>query len=98
MVVQGTKELTPAERLHCQVNGIPTTASNLCMVPVDTIYEPIAVIPHQGGNPGEFMFIRPCKNWGYGFLQMIEEQDPIEDDSDSDSESDCQTDDLEGLK
>jgi hypothetical protein len=51
-VLKGTKELTPTKQLQRQVNGIPTTASNLCMVPVDTIYKPIAAIPHQGGNPG----------------------------------------------
>jgi hypothetical protein len=66
------------------------------MVPVDTIYEPIAAIPHQGGNPGEFMFIRPCENWGYGFLQMIEEQEPYEDEGDEGTEIDSQTDDSDG--
>jgi hypothetical protein len=97
MVVQGTKELTPAEQLHRQENGIPTTAPNLCMVPVDTIYKPIAAIPHQGaGNSVEFMFIRPCENWGDRFLQMIEEQDPFEDEGDDGSESDSQIDDSEG--
>ena len=96
VVVQGTKDLTPAERLLRQENGIPTTAPNLCMVPVDTIYEPIAAIPHQGGNPGEFMFIRPCENWGYGFSQMIEEQEPYEDEGDEGTEIDSQTDDSDG--
>jgi hypothetical protein len=102
VVVEGTKELTLDERLQRQVNGIPITASNLCLVPVDTIYEPIAAIPHQGGNSGVFMFIRPSENWGYGFSQMIEEQDPgeIVDDTDSDSNDDnvCETDETESIK
>jgi hypothetical protein len=97
IVLEGTKELTPAERQQRQVTGIPITASNLCLVPVDTIYEPIAAIPHQGGNPGAFMFIRPCDNWGGGFSQMIQEQEPFEDDDDSDSDSDsrAESDDVE---
>ena len=102
VVVEGTKELTLDERLQRQVNVIPITASNLCLVPVDTIYEPIAAIPHQGGNSGVFMFIRPSENWGYGFSQMIEEQDPgeIVDDTDSDSNDDnvCSTDETESIK
>jgi hypothetical protein len=103
-VLKGTKKLTPTKQLQHQVNGIPTTTSNLCLVPVNTIYKPIAAIPHQGGNLGEFMFIRPCENLGYGCLQMIKEQEPFEDngnsdsDSDSDSDSGGKIDDLESLE
>jgi hypothetical protein len=49
------------------------TAPNLCLVPVDTIYEPIAAIPDEGGSPGDFLFIRPVENWGFGFTQLIED-------------------------
>jgi hypothetical protein len=51
------------------------TAPNLCLVPVDTIYEPIAAIPDEGGSPGDFLFIRPVKNWGFGCTQLIEDNE-----------------------
>jgi hypothetical protein len=54
------------------------TAPNLCLVPVDTIYEPIAAIPDEGGSPGDFLFIRPVKNWGFGFTQLIEDNEASE--------------------
>jgi hypothetical protein len=43
-------------------HGMSLTAPNLCLVPVDTIYEPIAAIPDEGGSPGDFLFIRLVKN------------------------------------
>jgi hypothetical protein len=51
------------------------TAPNLCLVPVDTIYEPIAVIPDEGGSLGDFLFIRAVENWGGGFTQLIEDNE-----------------------
>jgi hypothetical protein len=51
------------------------TAPNLCLVPVDTIYEPIAAIPDEGGFPGDFLFIHPVENWGFGFTQLIEDNE-----------------------
>jgi hypothetical protein len=54
------------------------TAPNLCLVPVDTIYEPIAAIPDEGGFPGDFLFIRPVKNWGFGFTQLMEDNEASE--------------------
>jgi hypothetical protein len=51
------------------------TAPNLCLVPVDIIYEPIAAIPDKGGSPGNFLFIRPVENWGCRFTQPIEENE-----------------------
>jgi hypothetical protein len=56
-------------------NGMSLTAPNLCLVPVDTIYEPIAAIPDEGGSPGDFLFIRPVENWGFGFTQLIEDNE-----------------------
>jgi hypothetical protein len=41
------------------------------MVPVDTIYKPIAAIPHQGGNPGHVY--QAMWELGVRVLQMIEE-------------------------
>jgi hypothetical protein len=54
------------------------TAPNLCLVPVDTIYEPIAAIPDEGGSPGDFLFIRPVENWGFKFTQLIEDNEASE--------------------
>jgi hypothetical protein len=54
------------------------TAPNLCLVPVDTIYEPIAAIPDEGGSPGGFLFIQPVENWGFGFTQLIEDNEASE--------------------
>jgi hypothetical protein len=54
------------------------TAPNLCLVPVDTIYEPIAAIPDEGGSPGDFLFIRPVENWGFGFTQLKEDNEASE--------------------
>jgi hypothetical protein len=45
------------------------------LVPVDTIYEPIAAIPDEGGSPGDFLFIRPVENCGCGFMQLIEDNE-----------------------
>jgi hypothetical protein len=50
----------------------------LCLVPVDTIYEPIAAIPDEGGSLGDFLFIRPVENWGGGFTQLIEDNEASE--------------------
>jgi hypothetical protein len=77
-VVGGRKQLTTNEfHERCQ-NGISLTNPNLCLVPVDTIYEPIAAIPDEGGSPGDFLFIRPVKNWGFRFAQLIEENETSE--------------------
>jgi hypothetical protein len=51
------------------------TAPNLCLVPVDIIYEPIAAITDEGGSPGDFLFICPVENWGFGFTQLIEDNE-----------------------
>jgi hypothetical protein len=72
-VVRGRKQLTTNEFHECRQNGMSLTAPNLCLVPVDTIYEPIAAIPDEGGSPGDFRFIRPVENWGFGFTQLIED-------------------------
>jgi hypothetical protein len=78
VVVGGRKQLTTNEfhehRQHCMSLNAP----NLCLVPVDTIYEPIAAIPDEGGSPGDFLFIRPVENWGCGFTQLIEDNEASE--------------------
>jgi hypothetical protein len=67
VVVGGRKQLTTNELHERRWNGMSLTAPNLCLVPaVDTIYEPIAAIPDEGGSPGDFLFIRPVENGGCG--------------------------------
>jgi hypothetical protein len=79
VVVGGSKQLTTNECHEHHRNGMSLTAPpNLCLVPVDTIYEPIAAIPDEGGSPSNFLFIRPVENWGFGFTQLIEDNDASE--------------------
>jgi hypothetical protein len=78
VVVGGSKQLTTNEFHERCGNGISLTAPNLCLVPVDTIYEPIAAILDEGGSPGDFLFIRPVENWGCGFTQLIEDNEASE--------------------
>ncbi len=54
------------------------TAPNLCLVPVDTIYEPFAAIPDEDASPGDFLFICPVENWGFRFTQLIEDNETSE--------------------
>jgi hypothetical protein len=77
-VVCGSKQLTTNEFHERRRNGMSLTAPNLCLVPVDTIYEPIAAIPDEGGSPGDFLFLRPVENWGFGFTQLIEDNEASE--------------------
>jgi hypothetical protein len=90
VVVGGTKELTNHEIRERRRNGMPLTAPNLCLVPIDTIYEPIAAIPDEGGSLGDFLFIRPADNWGYGFTQLIEGNQPNDLDGPIDNSSDVE--------
>ena len=78
VVVRGTKRLTNYELNDRRRNGMLEAAMNLCLVSVDTIYEPIAAIPDEGGTAGDFLFIRPAENWGYGFTQLIEDNEASE--------------------
>jgi hypothetical protein len=93
VVVGSTKALTKHELQQRRRNGMPLHAPNLCLVSIDTIYEPIAAIPHEGGLIGDFLFIRPADNWGYGFTQLIDDNDPDLESSGSDSVSGSETDD-----
>jgi hypothetical protein len=78
VVVGGRTQLTTNEFHERRRNGMSLTAPNLCLVPVDTIYEPIAAIPDEGGSPGDFLFTRPVENWGCGFTQLIEDNEVSE--------------------
>lgn len=46
--------------------------SNLYLVSVDTIYEPITAIPDIGGSIGDFIFVRPVDQWSYVFSDFID--------------------------
>jgi hypothetical protein len=78
VVVAGRNQLTTNEIHERHRNGMSATAPNLCLVPVGTIYEPIAAIPDEGGSLGDFLFIRPVENWGCGFTQLIEDNEASE--------------------
>ncbi len=97
VVVEGRKQLTTIEMQDRRRHGMPKTSPNLCLVPVDTIYGPIAALPDVGGSPGDFLFIRPVENWGLGFTQLIEDNETaelaqLEGFSDTSSESDLEGD------
>ena len=81
LTVMASKHLT-AEQRHGRRNAhIPLTRSNTFLVPVDTIYEPIAAVPNAGGPDGEFLFIRPVDDWGFEFTNILSAYppDPIEE-------------------
>jgi hypothetical protein len=78
VVVGGRKQLTTNGFHERRRNGMSLTAPNLCLVPVDTIYQPIAAILDEGGSPGNFLFIRPVENWGFGFTQLKEDNETSE--------------------
>jgi hypothetical protein len=35
-------------------------------------------IPDEGGSPGDFLFIHPVENRGFGFTQLIEDNETSE--------------------
>jgi hypothetical protein len=59
VVVGGSKQLITNEFHEHRRNGMSLTAPNLCLVPVDTIYKPIAA--DEGGSPCDFLFIRSLR-------------------------------------
>ncbi len=71
LTCKSSKNLTDQQRLQRRNARIPLTRSNTYLVPVDTIYEPIAAIPNAGGADGEFLFIRPVDDWGFEFSKIL---------------------------
>jgi hypothetical protein len=57
VVVGGTKGLTKDKIHHRRRNGMPLAAANLCLVPIDTIYEPIGLPTYFSLFP----LLRQCK-------------------------------------
>ena len=73
-----SKYLTNQQRINRRNARIPLTRSNTYLVPVDTIYEPIAAIPNAGGPDGDFLFIRPVDDWGFEFSKILTQYLPDE--------------------
>jgi hypothetical protein len=71
LATMSSKYLTPQQRLNRRNAGIHATRSNTYLVPVDTIYEPIAAVPNAGGPDGEFLFITPVDDWGFEFSRIL---------------------------
>jgi hypothetical protein len=47
------------------------------LVPVDSIYEPLAAVPNIGGQEGEYLFLRTADNWGMQFTNyLMPEEEP----------------------
>jgi hypothetical protein len=71
LATMSSKHLTAQQRVNRRNAGIHPTRSNTYLVPVDTIYEPIAAVPNAGGPDGEFLFITPVDDWGFEFSRML---------------------------
>jgi hypothetical protein len=78
LATMSSKHLTAQQRLNRRNAGINPTRSNTYLVPVDTIYEPIAAVPNAGGPDGEFLFIIPVDDWGFEFSRILVPYLPME--------------------
>jgi hypothetical protein len=52
-------------------DGRSVHAPNLYLVPVESIDEPIFAISNIGGDPGDFIFVRPVNSWSDCFSDYI---------------------------
>jgi hypothetical protein len=71
LTCMASKHLTEEQRHHRRMARTHPTRSNTYLVPVDTIYEPIAAVPNVGGRLGDFLFIRPADDWGFEFTNIL---------------------------
>jgi hypothetical protein len=71
IVINSSKQLSVAQRTIRRNAGIALTQSNTFLVPVETIYEPIAAVPNLGGDEGDYFFIRPADDWGFEFSKLL---------------------------
>jgi hypothetical protein len=71
IIIEGSKNLTHVQRTNRRNARIPLTQSNTYLVPVDTIYEPIAAVPNLGSVVGDYLFIRPADDWGFEFSKLL---------------------------
>jgi hypothetical protein len=60
IIIQGSKNLNAFQHINRKNARIPLTQSNTYLVPVDTIYEPIAAVPNLGSMDGDYLFIQPA--------------------------------------
>jgi hypothetical protein len=47
------------------------TGKCLYLVSVDCIHGPMTAVPHVGGDPEEFILVRPFDTWGEGFTSYL---------------------------
>jgi hypothetical protein len=71
LVVKGSKCLTTKQQKKRRQDGHSVCALNLYLVPVEAIDEPISAIPNIGGDPGDFIFVRPVNTWSDCFSDYI---------------------------
>jgi hypothetical protein len=71
LVVKGSKCLTTKQQKKRRQDGRSVRAPNLYLVPVRSIDEPISAIPNIGGDPGDFIFVRPVNTWSDCFSDYI---------------------------
>jgi hypothetical protein len=71
-IVKGSKCLTTNQATKEKTSRWPfCRCANLYLVPVESIDEPISAIPNIGGNPGNFIFVRPVNTWSDCFSDYI---------------------------
>jgi hypothetical protein len=71
LVVKGSKCLTTKQQKKRRKDGRSVRVPNLYLVPVESIDEPISAIPNIGGDPGNFIFVRPVNTWSDCFSDYI---------------------------
>jgi hypothetical protein len=71
LVVKGSKCFTTKQQKKRRQYGRSGRVPNLYLVPVESIDEPISEIPNLGGDPGDFVFVRPANTWSDCFSDHI---------------------------
>ena len=71
IVVPSSKTLTLGQQRKQRRDHMTPNSPNIFIVPVECMYEPISTIPDIGGEPGDFIFVRPTDTWSYCFTDYI---------------------------
>jgi hypothetical protein len=71
LVIKGSKCFTTKQQKKRRQDGRSVCAPNLYNVPVESIDEPISAIPNIGGDPRDFIFVRPLNTWSDCFSDYI---------------------------
>jgi hypothetical protein len=71
VVRKGSKCLTTKQQKKRRQDGRSVRAPSLYLVPVESIDESISAIPNIGGDPGDFIFVRPVNTWSDCFSDYI---------------------------